>query len=313
MENELKIEVRNLKRYFKKTKAVDDISFSFESGHVFGFIGPNGAGKTTTLRIIASLDEPTGGDVFINGTSVSEEPEKIRKLVGYVPDSLPSHSDITVHEYLDFFARAYGLKGKDRRSAVEGVKEFTNVGGIQDKLLRSLSKGMKQRVSLGRALIHDPAVLVMDEPAAGLDPRARIEFRELVSVLSEQGRAILISSHILTELTEVCNGVVIIEKGKILETGTIDKVLSRCVPRQTIAIRTLNRREALCRDLLEMPFISEVRPVGDEVHIEFEGSDDQSAEILSKLIARGFRVTDYHHVRVDLEDIFMKLTKGEVQ
>jgi ABC-2 type transport system ATP-binding protein len=205
------------------------------------------------------------------------------------------------------------LKGGKCRNAVEGVKEFTHVGGIQDKLIRSLSKGMKQRVSLGRALIHDPPVLVMDEPAAGLDPRARVEFRELVSILAEQGRAILISSHILTELTEICNGVVIIEKGKILETGTISSVLSRCVPRQTIALRTLNRREDLCRDLLEMPCISDVRQAGDEIHIEFEGTDNQSAEILSILIARGFKVTDYHHVRVDLEDIFMKLTKGDVQ
>ena len=235
----MKVQVKNLRKEFGRTVAVDDISFAFDSGHIFGFVGPNGAGKTTTMRIISTIEEPSAGDVLLNGISVCEEPELARRAVGYVPDTLPAHGDITVHEYLDFFARAYGLKGKKRTQAVEAIEEFTNVTGIRDKHLKALSKGMKQRVSLGRALVYDPDVLVLDEPAAGLDPRARVELRELLLVLAERRKAILISSHILTELTEICNGVVIIERGKILETGTIDEVLKKSAPRRTVAIRLL--------------------------------------------------------------------------
>src|SRR5262249_11838272 len=204
----MRINVVGLKRYFGRTRAVDGISFSFASGQIFGFVGPNGAGKSSTMRILATLDEPTSGDAYVDGISVTEDPEKARKLIGYVPDTLPGHRDISVHEYLDFFARAYGIKNPKRRQVVESIEEFTNLLGIRDKHLTALSKGMKTRVSVARALVHDPPVLVMDEPAAGLDPRARIELRELLKVLSGQGKAILISSHILTELAEICTGAV---------------------------------------------------------------------------------------------------------
>ncbi len=292
---------------------MDDISFSFQSGNVFGFVGPNGAGKTTTLRIFATLDDPTSGDVFIDGISVREEPETIRKLVGFVPDSLPAHSDITVHEYLDFFARAYGLKGAQRREAVKGVKEFTNLAGIDGKLLKALSKGMKQRVSLGRALIHDPDVLIMDEPAAGLDPRARVEFRELVALLAELGKAILISSHILTELTEICDGVVIIERGKLLETGTIENVLAKSVPHQSLAMRTIDGRDQLCKDLLEMPLVIDVREAGKDLHVDVGGVDNDCCNLLAELVAKGHRIVEFRRLQDDLEDIFMRVTKGELQ
>ncbi len=309
----MQIEVKNLVRHFGITKAVDDITFSFSSGDVFGFVGPNGAGKTTTLRIMATLDEPTSGDVFLNGTSVTELPEKARHLIGFVPDSLPTHSDITVNEYLDFFARAYGLKGKERKNAVDEVQEFTGLTALQDKLLKSLSKGMKQRVSVGRALVHDPALLLMDEPAAGLDPRARVEFRELVSLLAGMGKAILISSHILTELTEICNGVVIIEKGRMLETGTIDDVVKRSRSSQVVAVRTLDDHDKLFKNLLELPQVGNVRNINKELHVELSGHADQAAELLKELIRKNHRIVEFRHIRDDLEDIFMKITKGEVQ
>ncbi len=166
------VKIVNLRRHFGKTKAVDDVSFEFSGGQIFGFVGPNGAGKTTTMRILATLDEPTAGNAFVNGVSVVDHPERARRHVGYMPDTLPAHRDVTVHEYLDFFARAYGVRGAKRRAVVESIEEFTNLVGIREKLLRALSKGMKQRVSLARAVVHDPPVLVLDEPAAGLDPRA---------------------------------------------------------------------------------------------------------------------------------------------
>jgi ABC-2 type transport system ATP-binding protein len=310
----MKVQVKNLRKEFGKTVAVDNISFSFDSGHVFGFIGPNGAGKTTTMRIISTIEEPTAGDVMLNGISICEEPELARRVVGYVPDTLPAHPDITVHEYLDFFARAYGLKGGKRAQAVEAIEEFTNVTGIREKNLKALSKGMKQRVSLGRALVHDPDVLILDEPAAGLDPRARVELRELLVLLAERKKAILISSHILTELTEICNGVVIIERGKILETGTIDEVLKKSAPRHTVAVRLLDPQNApLLKELLQMPFVENARGVANEVHFELTGDESAACDILGGLIAKKFKVVEFRQTKTNLEDIFMNVTKGGVQ
>jgi len=310
----MKVQVKNLRKHFGKTVAVDNISFSFDSGHIFGFVGPNGAGKTTTMRIISTIEEPTGGDVLLNGISVCEEPELARRAVGYVPDTLPAHGDITVHEYLDFFARAYGLRGRQRTRSVEAIEEFTNVAGIRDKHLRALSKGMKQRVSLGRALVYDPDVLVLDEPAAGLDPRARVELRELLTVLAERKKAILISSHILTELTEICNGVVIIERGKILETGTIEDVLRKSSPRRTVAVRVLDTQNApLLKELLQTPFVENPRDVANEVHFEFAGDEAAACDVLGGLIAKRFRVIEFRQTKANLEDIFMNVTKGGVQ
>ncbi|HEY9509490.1 MAG TPA: ABC transporter ATP-binding protein [Verrucomicrobiae bacterium] len=311
----MKVQVNNLRKEFGKTVAVDNISFAFDSGHVFGFVGPNGAGKTTTMRIIATIEEPTDGDVLLNGISVREQPELARKAVGYVPDSLPAHADITVHEYLDFYARAYGLRGRKRTQAVEAIEEFTNVTGIRDKHLKALSKGMKQRVSLGRALVYDPDVLILDEPAAGLDPRARVELRELLGLLAEQKKAILISSHILTELTEICNGVVIIERGKLLETGTIEDVLKKSTARRTVAIRLLDPQQSplLLKELLQTPFVENARVTGTELHFELAGDENAACDILAQLIERKFRVLEFHQTKADLEDIFMNVTKGGVQ
>ena len=309
----MKVEVLNLTKHFGNTHAVDDVSFSFASGQVVGFVGPNGAGKTTTMRILATLDEPTSGEALIDGVSVVEEPERARQLVGYVPDSLPTHRDISVHEYLDFFARAYGLKGAKRRQTVESIEEFTNLGGIRDKMLVALSKGMKQRVTLARALLHDPAVLIMDEPAAGLDPRARIELRELLRVLSWQGKAILISSHILTELAEICHGAIIIEQGRILMAGGIGDLLSDNVPRRTVLIRVLGRQEELHRDLLQMPHIETARIAGEEIAAELSGTDEACSEVLAAIVARGYRVAEFKQQRANLEEIFMNVTKGAVR
>jgi ABC-2 type transport system ATP-binding protein len=255
--------------------------------------------------------------VLLNGVSVCEEPELARRAVGYVPDTLPAHADITVHEYLDFYARAYGLKGKKRTQAVEAIEEFTNVAGIREKHLKALSKGMKQRVSLGRALVYDPDVLVLDEPAAGLDPRARVELRELLLVLAERRKAILISSHILTELTEICNGVVIIERGKILETGTIEEVLKKSAPRRTVAIRLLegnsHQNPQLLKELLQTPYVENVVEVTNEIHFELTGDESVACDILGALITKKFKIIEFRQTKANLEDIFMHVTKGGVQ
>lgn len=309
----MQVNIINLVKDFGVTRAVDDISFTFSSGHIFGFVGPNGAGKTTTMRILATLDEPTSGDATIDGVSIVESPETARQLIGYMPDSLPTHRDMSVHDYLDFFARAYRLVGQQRRQVVDTVENFTNLTGIRGKTLHALSKGMKQRVSLARALLHDPPVLVMDEPAAGLDPRARVELRELLRVLSEQGKAILISSHILTELSEICDGAVIIEQGKIISAGSLDEITPIDAEQQTVLIRPLDRQDDLCKALLLMPHVTAVNQLGHEIETRVAGSEQTCSELLENLIRDGFRIVEFTLQGGDLESVFMTVTKGEVQ
>lgn len=311
----MKIEIKNLVQTFGKTRAVDDISFDFSSGHIFGFIGPNGAGKTTTIRIMASLDLPLAGDVFYDGVSVTNDPEKVRTVMGYMPDSLPAHGDIAVWEYLDFFARAYGLKGSKRTRILKDIEEFTNLGNLRLKYLNQLSKGMKQRVSMARALVHNPEILIMDEPAAGLDPRARIELRELLKILAEQGKAILISSHILSELEDMCHGAVIIERGRLLRAGTIDKIKrDDGLSYTTILLRCCGKTEGTLKRLLEQPFIAEAREAApNEFVIEIDGGDNECAELLNNLIQNKIRVAEFRRQSTGLEELFMNVTKGDVQ
>jgi ABC-2 type transport system ATP-binding protein len=310
----MKVSVVNLKKHYGNTKAVDNISFGFTTGQIFGFVGPNGAGKTTTMRILATLDEPTDGDAYIDGVSVTQYPEKARRLVGYVPDNLPTHRDMTVHDYLDFFGRAYGLKGARRKDVVERIEDFTNLTGIREKNLVALSKGMKQRVSVARALLHDPPVLVLDEPANGLDPRARIELRELLKALTAQGKAILISSHILTELGEICDGVVIIEHGRLLRAGNIDQMGADDIPRRTVSIRLLDRHQDACKQLLIMPNVHGVETTGDNVlEVDVMGTEKECCALLADLVKAGYPVLEFRPRRAGLEEIFMNVTRGEVQ
>jgi ABC-2 type transport system ATP-binding protein len=311
----MEVDIVELRKEYGRTRAVNGISFKFGSGQIFGFIGPNGAGKSTTMRVLATLEEPTSGTATVDGISVIEEPEKAHKLIGYVPDNLPSHRDVTVHEYLDFFARAYHIRGETRRKTVEGVEEFTNLIGIRDKSLNALSKGMKNRVSIARALVHDPPVLLMDEPAAGLDPRARIELRELLKALAAQGKAVLISSHILSELAEICSGAVIIERGKILRAGTLEQILARSKngkAHRTFVLRPLDRLQELLEKLLETPGVEDARIQDNAVEADVTGDDEQCCELIAGLIRGGFKLLEFRPRRADLEQIFLDVTKGDV-
>ena len=310
----MKVQVQELSRHFGAVKAVDGVSFAFGEGEVVGFVGPNGAGKTTAMRIMATLDEPTWGDVFFDGRSVQDYPEYARRHLGFMPDALPEHADMTAHEYVDFFGRAFGLKGKALHRAVDEVESFTGIGPIRDKTLRALSKGMKQRVSLARALVHDPALLIMDEPANGLDPRARIELRELVKILAENGKTILISSHILSELAEMCTGVVILERGKLLSDGTRG-VKSAEPAHQTVRllIRVLDPTpDELAKRLLELPQTLQATVRGNACAVEIAGGDDEAAALLAELVSRRYRVADFRIESLRLEDIFMAVTKGDL-
>ncbi|MGC4119550.1 MAG: ABC transporter ATP-binding protein [Myxococcales bacterium] len=323
------LEVKGLTRLFGDLVAVDDVSFSIEKGSIFGFIGPNGAGKTTTMRIVATLDPPSAGDATIEGYSVVDAPDKVRPLLGYMPDRYGTYDDTTVGEYLDFFARAYGLHGPSRTRRVEAVMEFSGLGPLRDRLTTSLSKGMQQRVAMGRSLLNDPKLLVLDEPADGLDPRARIELRELLKALAAQGKAILISSHILTELSELCDACAIIEKGRLLAAGPVAEILSRTQPGDASAAAGrelsiqlvpaavaggLEAPLAACeKALLEQPDVKSVAVAGSRLKVRFVGDDASAARLLATLVSRGFPICGFEMATADLEDAFLRVTQGRLQ
>lgn len=312
-ENGFAVEIEAMERRFGDLVAVNRISFGVPRGEVFGFVGPNGAGKTTTMRILATLDMPTSGDARVAGKSVVDDPDSVRHLLGFMPDSLGVYSNMTVYEYLDFFARSYRLRGEARRAAVRTVMDFADLGPLQNKGCETLSKGMKQRLGLARTLIHDPQVLVLDEPAAGLDPRARIELRELVRELARRGKTILISSHILSELAEICSVIGIIERGRMLVHGTIDEIRTRLKRGTVVRLATLDDVEEVRKRVMLLPKVGEVRPSGNELEFDFGGDDAERAELLRKLIESGVRVTQFASREQGLEDIFMQITTGEVQ
>jgi ABC-2 type transport system ATP-binding protein len=311
-------EFRNLHRFFGKLKAVNNVSFKAWPGQVVGFIGPNGAGKTTSMRILATLDLPTAGDAFVEEFSVVDDPDKVRRIVGFMPDSFGRYSNVNVVEYLDFYARAYGFKGAARRDAVDRVMIFTELGKLAEKPIDTLSKGLSQRLGLGRTLIHDPRVLILDEPAAGLDPRARVELRELIHLLAvDLKKTVLISSHILTELSEICDSAAIIEAGRILACGTIEEIMETLKQRRgsssQLTLRVLRNADLLERHLLEQPFVSTVSVAGLTVSFQYEGDDAARAGLLKRLVDEGVEIVEFSGKTENLEDAFMAITEGIMQ
>jgi ABC-2 type transport system ATP-binding protein len=307
------IEFRRLSRHFDRTKAVDDISFTVGRGQVFGYIGPNGAGKTTSMRILATLDQPTAGDAFVDGFSVVDDPDRVRRRLGFMPDSFGAYANMNVVEYLDFFARAYGLNGDKRRRALGYVMDFTQLGTLARKPINALSKGMKQRLCLGRTMIHDPAVLVLDEPAAGLDPRARIELREMIRRLAADGKTVLVSSHILTELGEMCDVVGIIEQGKILAVGSVAEIQRGQQRHSEVRVRVLGGAEALGAWLVQRGDVREISLDGEAARFIHDGDEQSEVELLKAMVLAGFRVAAFGGHTKSLEDVFMQVTAGKVQ
>lgn len=309
----ISIELRRLHRYFGTTRAVHDISFGIPRGHVFGYIGPNGAGKTTSMRILATLDLPSYGDAFVDGFSVVNDPEYVRGRLGFMPDAFGSYRDVNCREYLDFFARAYGLVGPERRRRLEWVLGFTGTDRMADKPMRGLSKGMRQRLCLGRALIHDPAVLILDEPAAGLDPRARIELRRMIRELADRGKTVLISSHILTELAEMCDAVGIIEQGQLLATGSVDAIQREREQHREVMLRVLDRPTEAAERLRHRAEVESLIEDGQLLRLSFAGDLNDQARLVAWLVGEGFQVAEVTSHRKSLEDVFLQVTEGLVQ
>ena len=309
------IQLRGLHRYFGRTEAVYDVNFAVERGQVFGYIGPNGAGKTTSMRILATLDQPTYGDALVDGFSVVNDPDRVRRRLGFMPDYFGTYSNVNVREYLDFYARAYGLRGTERTRALGFVMSFTKLDLLADKPIDGLSKGMKQRLCLGRALIHDPAVLVLDEPAAGLDPRARIQLREMIRELAAHGKTVLVSSHILTELAEMCDVVGIIERGRLLAVGSVDEIQRGRQTRHTtrMQVRLLDNAASLSNWLTDRDGIGQIQTDGNTAMFTHAADAETEAALLRAMIESGFRVVAFGSQTKTLEEVFMQVTEGHVQ
>src|SRR3954470_4631668 len=307
------IELRQLHRVFDETHAVNDVSFEVYAGEVFGYIGPNGAGKTTSMRILATLDEPSSGDAFVDGFSVIEDPDRVRRRLGFMPDYFGTYQNVNVIEYLDFFARAYGLVGRDRIHAIREVMDFTQLGPLAQKPIDGLSKGMKQRLCLGRTIIHNPSVLILDEPAAGLDPRARIELRDMIARLAEAGKAILMSSHILTELAEIIDRVGILEQGRLLAVGSVAEISATVQTRSTVRVRVLDNDEKLQDWLGARNDIEDLHTDGERLLFTHSGSEESEAALLREMIGAGFSVIEFGANHKSLEDVFLHVTEGRVQ
>jgi ABC-2 type transport system ATP-binding protein len=307
------VELRGIHRYFGSLRAVNDVSFRIERRQVFGFIGPNGAGKTTTMRILATIDVPTLGDAYVDGHSVTNDPDRVRRLIGFMPDSFAPYPNMNCSEYLDFFARAYWLRGRARRLAVHRVMGFTELTELSDKPIDTLSKGMRQRLCLARALIHDPQVLVLDEPASGLDPRARIELRELIKLLAEDNKAILISSHILTELAEMCHAVAIIELGRIVAAGPVHAIQAVNQALSLLEIRVLGEADRVERWLREQPDVGQILVDGRDLTVHFPADESAQSHLLRRMALADLPILSFRSRQENLEDVFMAVTKGKVQ
>ncbi len=322
------IETVNLSKRYGDLVALDQLNLTIEEGDCFGFIGPNGAGKTTTIKILATLLKPTSGQAQIGGLTVGYQNRQIRPLIGYVPDFMGAYDDMVVTEYLEFFAAAYGIHGEQRRRVVGDVLELTELGYKATAEVNSLSRGMQQRLSIARVLLHDPKVLLMDEPASGLDPRARVEIRELLRELKKMGKTILISSHILHELAELCNVVGIIERGQLLFSGTVADVLRRARVGHTIQVGVMDRVEDAAKLLERVPGVIRVGVAeaadggvgggsGRVIHVQFDegagGGGGSFTDLPNTLVNNGFRITQFQEESVNLETAFMRLTKGLVQ
>lgn len=306
------VEVKNLWVRYGKYEAVKGISFSIPKGEVFGFIGPNGAGKSSTIKVLATLQRNYECDaVKINGISVNKAPHLIREMIGYMPDFFGVYEDLTAREYLHFFAAAYRIDRKKRKAIVNDVLELTDLTGKIDAPVDSLSRGMKQRLALARVLLHDPDLLLLDEPASGLDPRARIEVRELLIALKEMGKTIIISSHILHELSQLCTSIGIIEAGQFVTQGSLDHIYQQLELSRIVHVQIVGEMNGICQSIEAMDGVSSVTVQADRIAIQLQEDRLAVEDLHAKIAATGTKIRMFQAEAMDMETVFMKLTEGK--
>jgi ABC-2 type transport system ATP-binding protein len=311
------VETRGLVKRYGEQLAVAGIDLSVGPGEIYGLVGPNGAGKTTTMKILATLLAPTAGEAYVTGIPVGADPIEVRRRIGYMPDFYGVYDDLRVWEYLDFFARCYGVPSNRRPAMIGELLEIVNLGAKRDEYVESLSRGMRQRLCLAHTLVHDPALLILDEPASGLDPRARVEMREILRELRAMGKTILVSSHILPELGEMCTGVAIIDHGRVLRAGSITDIERSLRASALLRIDLIGddaASEAAAAWLGTAPMVGDVLPVEStdadrrRLEVAFDGPPEAQAELLRSMIEAGHRVVGYSQATSDLEEIFLKVT-----
>lgn len=306
------IKVENLTKKYGKFTAVNNLSFEIEEGEIFGFVGSNGAGKSTTMKVAAGLLKANAGTIYIDGHDIRTDRSKAKSLIGYMPDFFGVYDDLKVLEYMNFYCGLHKIHTKDREKVIMPLIELVNLEDKVDFYVDDLSRGMKQRLCLARALIHNPKVLILDEPASGLDPRARVEFREIIKTLKDLGKTVLISSHILLELAEICTTIGIIEKGEMVVKGSVSEIRKQLSQLSKIKIRTAGELDHAVPYLKEHPEITDITIASGYLEFSFGGDDDEKAVLLKNLINKGVDVCHFEETTGSLESIFMTLTEGDI-
>lgn len=312
------LEIQNLTKKYGKFLALNDLNLHIDKGEIFGFVGPNGAGKTTTMRIVCGLLKATSGTVLVDGVNALTKPDDIKRKVGYVPDFFGVYDNLKVMEYMEFYGSMYGMEKEDVDEIADGLLELVNLSDKKDAFVDTLSRGMKQRLCVARALIHNPDLLVLDEPNSGLDPRARFEMKEVLKNLGAMGKTIIISSHILPELAEMCTSIGIMERGKLIACGKVDEIMQKSKGSQPIHMRVIlngyedqeEGRAFLSTVLKEQPNVEKVTYTEDEVLVAFSGDDMAAASLLKTLLERNILVSNFYREKEDLESLFLEITGG---
>lgn len=319
MMTDLIIQTQDLVKRFGKFTAVNGISLAVPRGAIYGFVGPNGAGKTTTMRILTTLTRQTSGEAWVNGLSTLQDAREVRRAIGYMPDEFGVYDDMRVWEYLDFFAACYDIPEGERRKLIEDLLELVDLAHRRDDMVDKLSKGLKQRLSLARTLCHDPAVLILDEPASGLDPRARVEIRELLVELAKMGKTIFFSTHILADVSEICTHIGILEAGEVIAQGSMEEMRAKLQPHReiTVTLKDQDAVEAIKSTVSNIPHVvgvTELEPKGGRarVRIDFTGDDEGVSQLNQALYGAGIAILGFSEETRDLEAMFMRVTKGIV-
>lgn len=306
------VETKDLTRIYGSNIALDHLNLDIPQGAVYGFIGPNGAGKTTTMRILTTLLEPSSGQAWVAGHAVTSDVRAIRRVVGFMPDFFGVYDNMRAWEYLDFFASAYDVAASRRSSMISELLELVDLSHKRDAFVMGLSRGMKQRLSLARTMVHDPLLLILDEPASGLDPRARVELRELLKELRSLNKTIMISSHILTELAEMCTHIGIIERGRLLASGDVQTIMRSMQSHHVFEVHIVSDLAEAASLIQNLPGVLEIRQIPEGVppmlHIDFQGDDQDISTLLARLVSGGAAVTHFAGQVSDLEDVFLRVT-----